>query len=91
MITLGISYDFHDASIAVVDDGKLLAASAEERYSLQKHDPSFPALSAQALLKQLDISSNELDQIVFYEKPHEKFTRVLDSAFSGYPSAAGKF
>jgi carbamoyltransferase len=91
MITLGISYDFHDASIAVVDDGKLLAASAEERYSLQKHDPSFPALSAQALLKQLDISSNELDQIVFYEKPHEKFTRVLDSAFSGYPSGAGKF
>lgn len=91
MTVLGLSYDFHDASAALVAPGGLLAAAAEERYTLQKHDASFPRLSADACLAQAGLAAAELDTVAFYEQPHEKFSRVLEDTFAGWPRGVGRF
>lgn len=91
MRTLGLSFDFHDASIAIVEDGSILSACSEERFSLQKHDASFPSLATSAAFNQLGMHISDMDRIVFYERPHEKFTRILESSFDQYPFGAFDF
>jgi carbamoyltransferase len=92
MAILGLSYDFHDASAALVMRGGLLAAAAaEERFTLQKHDASFPKLAVDACLKLADLQTSSLDAVAFYEQPHEKFTRVLDDTFRKYPRGGVAF
>lgn len=85
MKTLGISFNFHDASAAVVVGGSLAFAASEERFSLQKHASHFPVYAIEASLNSLGIDIHELDNIVFYEKPHDKFVRILDQSMSRYP------
>jgi len=85
MNVLGLSAYFHDASAALVSEGRLVAAAAEERFTLQKHDPSFPKLAARYCLDHAGLSPGDLDAVVFYEEPHVKFTRVLSSALAPYP------
>lgn len=89
--TLGISAFYHDATAAIVSDGRVLATAAEERFTLQKHDQSFPKFSVEFCLKRAGLTAQELDRIVFYEEPHNKFTRVFSSSLSGYPSTRGAF
>ena len=91
MNTLGLSFDFHDASAAIVVDGELVTASSEERFSLQKNASYFPIYAVESSLSQLGISAEDLDNVIFYEKPHEKFLRILDTSFSRYPLGLANF
>ena len=91
MKTLGLSFDFHDASAALMVEGVLIGTSAEERFTLQKHDPSFPKHAATTILAHARLSAAELDMIAFYEQPHEKFTRVLHSGFERFPRGSMSF
>jgi len=91
MAVLGLSYDFHDASAAVLQGGDVLASAAEERFTLQKHDSSFPRFASEACLQLAGVSPSELDVVAFYERPHETFTRVLSDVFSDYPRGTGRF
>ncbi len=92
MKVLGISADYHDASAALVEDGRIIVAAAEERFTRLKHDPSFPRFAAEFCLSEAGLASaQELDAIVFYEEPATKFTRVLTSTLAGFPSSGRAF
>lgn len=91
MKVLGISCYYHDASAAVVENGEVIAAAAEERFSFQKHDPNFPKFAINFCLEQANISSDQLDAVVFFEEPTEKFTRVMASSFVGFPHSSSLF
>lgn len=91
MRVLGVSYGYHDSSACLVADGEVVAASAEERFTRQKHDSNFPAYAIEACLKRGGIARHELDQVVFHEDPHAKFSRVLCSAIAGYPNTRQEF
>jgi len=91
MKILGLSSNYHDASAALVVDGKLIAAAAEERFTLQKHDPNFPVLAAEFCLKRAGLSAEELDCIAYHENPNEKFSRTLSSSFARFPFSLPTF
>ena len=81
---LGISAFYHDSAAAIVIDGKIIAAAQEERFTRVKHDFSFPHNAIEFVLKYANLKLNEVDQIVFFEKPFLKFERLLETyvAFS---------
>lgn len=85
MYILGISCYYHDAAAALICDGKLIAASQEERFSRKKHDNSFPAQAIAYCLEEAGITAKDLDHVVFYEKPLVKFGRILLNALATYP------
>ena len=85
MYVLGISAYFHDASAALFKNGQLIAAIEEEKLSRIKHDYSFPENAIDFCLKEANILSNELDYVVFYEKPFIKFERIIKTAIWGFP------
>lgn len=89
--TLGLSYGFHDASAALVVDGEVVVAAAEERFSRQKHDPNFPALALRYCLDRAGVPAAELDCIVYHEDPSATFTRVLASTLAGFPGSRREF
>lgn len=91
MNILGISCYYHDAAAALVVDGMLVAASEEERFTRKKHDSSFPKHSIQFCLNQAGITVNDLDYVVFYEKPLVKFERILQTTLSTFPKSWGVF
>jgi len=88
---LGISCFYHDAAAALIDDGRLVAAAEEERFSRKKHDSGFPEGAVQFCLEAGGISARDLDHVVFYEKPFVKFERILMTALAGYPRAWDAF
>ena len=79
MRVLGISCFYHDSAATLVEDGRILAAAQEERFSRKKHDPSFPSQAIEYCLSSAKISKQELDAVVFYDKPFLKFERLLES------------
>ena len=85
MNVLGISCYYHDAAAALLCDGDLIAAAEEERFSRKKHDFRFPEGAIQFCLAQGGISAQDLDYVVFYEKPFEKFERILMTTLQTYP------
>ena len=85
MRILGISCFFHDAAAALLEDGVLVAAAEEERFTGNKHDSSFPANAILFCLQQGNITGKDLDYVVFFEKPFAKFDRLLRSSLQGYP------
>ncbi len=87
MNILGISCYYHDAAAALLRDGELVAAAEEERFSRKKHDFGFPAGAIRFCLAQGEISAQELDYVVFYEKPFEKFERILMTTLQTYPKS----
>lgn len=91
MKILGISSNYHDASASLVIDGKVISSSAEERFTYEKHDPSFPAHSISFCLKEAGINAQDLDYIVYHEDPQTKFTRTLASSFKNFPFSLGSF
>lgn len=91
MNVLGVSYGYHDASACVVVDGRVIAAAAEERFTRQKHDSNFPTFAVAYCLKEAGLSSADLDQAVFHEDPHAKFSRVLCSAMAAFPDSRREF
>jgi carbamoyltransferase len=82
---LGVSCYYHDAAAALLRDGKLIAAAQEERFSRVKHDYGFPRNAIRFCLETAGIRGSELDYVVFYEKPHRKFNRILASVLQTYP------
>jgi carbamoyltransferase len=91
MKILGISCFYHDAAAALVDDGVIVAAAEEERFSRKKHDSSFPKHAIEFCLKRGGIRAEDLDYVVFYEKPLLKFERILLEALREFPRAAQPF
>ena len=91
MIVLGLAYHYHDSSAALVRDGVLVAASCEERFSRRKHDPSFPELAIAFVLRQAGLTIDDVDFVVFYEKPFVKLERMLLTAMATFPRSAAVF
>ncbi len=87
----GISAQFHDAAAALVVDGQLVAASQEERFSRRKGDPSLPVGAFRFCLEQAGLEAADLDAVVFYEKPFQKFFRIIASTVANAPFAAAPF
>jgi carbamoyltransferase len=87
MNVLGISCFYHDSAAALVTDGVLVAAAEEERFSRIKHDHGFPSDAIAFCLEQAGITADDLDYVVYYEKPFLKFERILSSSLSTFPKS----
>ncbi len=87
MYILGISCFYHDASAALLKDGKILAAAQEERFTRKKHDVSFPIQAIEYCLKSQNITIKDIAYIGFYEKPFLKFERLLYQHLEKFPSS----
>jgi carbamoyltransferase len=87
MRILGISCFYHDAAAALIEDGQLIAAAEEERFSRKKHDSGFPKLAIRFCLATAGIDVRDLDYVVFYEKPFVKFERILTTALQVVPKS----
>ena len=85
MHVLGISCFYHDAAAALLTDGKLVAAVDEERFSRRKHDFGWPAHAVAYCLRAGGLTIDDVDHIVFYEKPILKFERILTCYISTWP------
>ena len=85
MYILGISCYYHDAAAVLLHDGQLLAAAEEERFSRVKHDFGFPKNAIQFCLDTGGIRRQDIDYVVFFEKPFRKFDRILMSVLQTYP------
>ena len=91
MLILGISAFFHDSAAAIILDGKVVAAAQEERFTRVKHDAGFPARAIGYCLEAAGASVDELDAVVFYDKPLLKLERILESYHSSAPRGWGAF
>lgn len=91
MKILGISCYYHDSAAALIDDGEIIAAAANERFSRKKHDSDFPQLAIDFCLQQAGITIKQVDKIVFYEKPFLKFERITLSALATAPRGRQNF
>jgi carbamoyltransferase len=76
---LGISAYYHDSAACLVEDGRIVAAAQEERFTRKKHDSSFPARAVDYCLAEAGITARQLDLVGFYEKPLVKFDRLLET------------
>lgn len=85
MKILGIAAFYHDSSACLIEDGRILAACQEERLTRVKHDSGFPAKSIAFCLQQARCRPDEIDAIVFYEKPFLKFERLLETYLAFAP------
>jgi carbamoyltransferase len=82
---LGLSAYYHDAAAALVSGGDIVAAAQEERFSRRKHDDRFPAHAVAFCLRHAGLRLDELDAVVFYDKPIIKFARMLESFLAVAP------
>ncbi|HLD97661.1 MAG TPA: carbamoyltransferase [Candidatus Nanoarchaeia archaeon] len=87
MNILGISCFYHDSSAALLQDGKIVAAAQEERWSRKKHDISFPENAIRYCLEEVGISISQVDAVGFYERPMLKFERLLSSHIETFPKS----
>ena len=76
---LGISAFYHDSAAAIIVDGEIIAAAQEERFTRKKHDASYPKNAINYVLNEASLKLNEVDHVVFYEKPFLKFERLLET------------
>jgi carbamoyltransferase len=91
MIILGVSAFYHDSAACLVKNGELIFAVQEERITRRKHDNSFPVNAISECLAFLDITINDVDSVVFYEKPFEKFDRIVETILAFAPRGATNF
>ncbi len=82
---LGISAYYHDSAAALVEDGRLVAAAQEERFTRKKHDSGFPSKAVDYCLREAGITGKDLDLVGFYEKPLLKFERLLETYVASAP------
>ena len=90
-VVLGLSAFFHDSAAAIVINGEIVAAAQEERFTRKKHDPSYPVNSIEYCLFESGLSLDQVDYIVFYDKPFLKFERLLETYLSYAPSGLRSF
>jgi carbamoyltransferase len=88
---LGISAFYHDSAAAIIVDGEIIAAAQEERFTRKKHDESYPKNAINYVLKEANLKLNEVDHVVFYEKPFLKFERLLETYVGFSPSGFKSF
>ena len=91
MNILGISAFYHDSAVALICDGKVIAAVQEERFTRVKHDFSFPMNAIKYCLKEGGIEIKDLDCIAFYDKPFIKFERILATYIATFPRSLPSF
>jgi carbamoyltransferase len=76
---LGISAYYHDSAACLVEDGRIVAAAQEERFTRKKHDAAFPTRAIEYCLREAGIGPSQIDHVGFYEKPLIKFSRLLET------------
>ena len=91
MLIIGISAFYHDSAAVLIQDGNIIAAVQEERFTRIKHDASFPKNSINYILKLKNITLNEINYVVFYEKPFLKFERLVETYTSNAPDGFNSF
>ena len=91
MNILGISAWYHDSAACLVQDGVIVAAAQEERFSRRKHDESFPANAARYCLQEANLTPSDIDRVVFYDKPYLKFERLLETYLAFAPRGFRSF
>jgi carbamoyltransferase len=88
---LGISAYYHDSAAAILRDGELVAAAQEERFTRKKGDESFPANAVEYCLRAADASLDDVEAVVFYDKPLLKFERILETYLAVAPKGFRSF
>lgn len=88
---LGISAFYHDSAAALVVDGRIVAAAQEERFTRIKHDHNFPVNAIEYCLREAGIGPENLDAVVFYDKPLLKFERLMESYLAYAPRGLRSF
>ncbi|MDH3791991.1 MAG: carbamoyltransferase [Rhodospirillales bacterium] len=91
MRILGISAFYHDSAAALVDDGRIVAAAQEERFTRKKHDSGFPRQAIAGCLSQGGITMDQVDYVAFYDKPFLKFERLLETYLAFAPRGFTSF
>ncbi len=91
MRILGISAFYHDSAACLVEDGKIVSAAQEERFTRKKHDFSFPKNAIAYCLQDSGLKSSDLDFIAFYDKPFVKFERILETYLTFAPLGIKSF
>jgi carbamoyltransferase len=91
MRILGLSAFYHDSAAALVDDGRVVAAAQEERFTRKKFDASYPRLAVDYCLQAGGIKLKDVDWIVFYDKPFIKFERLLETYLTYSPQGFTSF
>ena len=91
MNILGISAFYHDSAACLVQDGKIIVAAQEERFTRKKHDERFPTSAIRFCLEEAGLSIDDLDAIAFYDKPFLKFERLLETYLSFAPKGVRSF
>lgn len=91
MRILGISAYYHDSAAALLVDGRPVAAAQEERFTRKKHDPAFPEQAIHYCLAEGGIGLDDLDHVVFFEKPLLKFERLLETYLANAPAGYSSF
>src|SRR5947207_9059769 len=82
---LGLSAYYHDSAACLVEDGRIVAAAQEERFTRKKHDPDFPSNAVAYCLREAGITAKDLTLVGFYEKPLVKFERLLETYIACAP------
>ena len=90
-IILGISAFYHDSAAALIANGEIIAAVQEERFTRKKHDAEFPRNAINYVLKEANLSLDQVDHVVFYEKPFLKFERLLETYVANAPRGFQSF
>ena len=90
-IILGISAQYHDSAAALIRDGVVVAAASEERFSRLKHDASLPIRASRWCLEEAGATIDDVDYVVFYEKPLRKFERLLIQQLLNFPKSFKAF
>jgi len=85
MYILGVSAFYHDSAACLLFNGEIVAAAQEERFTRKKHDAGFPSNAIKYCLKEAKIAANQIDNVVFYEKPFVKFERLLETYLAFAP------
>jgi len=88
---LGLSAFYHDSAAALIDDGRIVAAAQEERFSRKKHDPRFPVNAIRYCLSESGVGMGGIDQVVFYDKPFLKFERLVETYTTFAPRGFSSF
>jgi carbamoyltransferase len=91
MRVLGISAFYHDSAAALVDDGRIVAAAQEERFTRKKHDARFPQHAVGYCLAAGGVELSDIDHVVFYDKPYRKFSRLVETYLAFAPHGFGSF
>ncbi len=91
MQILGISAFYHDSAAALIEDGNIIAAAQEERFTRKKHDSRFPSKAIEFCLSYAELKLENIDFVVFYDKPFLKFERLLETYLAVAPRGFQSF